>query len=237
MNFLTNGVAMLLLALGQSHAASWPDPERLRNSIDAFQAADKAMPVASGAVLAVGSSSIRLWQTGGLFAEHMKPLTVVNRGFGGSVMNDVEYFLPETVLQYRPRAVLIYEGDNDVSEGITTDVIMTSLRAIVRRIHDQDATVRIYLLSVKPSLDRWQLWPKMQAVNQAYRAYAETDARIHYLDLATSMLTAEGLPRPDIFVADGLHMNRAGYALWRRSVADPVIASEQIFEADKSPAP
>jgi len=51
------------------------------------------------------------------------------------------------------------------------------------------------------------------------------------------MLTAEGLPRPDIFVADGLHMNRAGYALWRRSVADPVIASEQIFEADKSPAP
>jgi len=140
-------------------------------------------------------------------------------------------------LQYRPRAVLIYEGDNDVSEGITTDVIMASLRTIVRRIHDQDATVRIYLLSVKPSLDRWQLWPKMQAVNQAYRAYAETDARIHYLDLATSMLTAEGLPRPDIFVADGLHMNRAGYALWRRSVADPVIASEQIFEADKSPAP
>jgi lysophospholipase L1-like esterase len=28
------------------------------------------------------------------------------------------------------------------------------------------------------------------------------------------MLGADGLPRPDIFVEDQLHMNRKGYELW-----------------------
>jgi lysophospholipase L1-like esterase len=44
------------------------------------------------------------------------------------------------------------------------------------------------------------------------------------------MLTGAGEPDSDIFVSDGLHMNAKGYALWRRSVADPVVTLERSFE-------
>ena len=223
------GLALLLVA-HQSQAASWPDPERLRASIDAFGAADLADPPPEGAVVGVGSSSMWICQTGSRFSTDFAPLTVINRGFGGSVMNDVHHFLAETVLRYRPRAVLIYEGDNDVSLGIPVEKIMASLQAIVEQIHHQDAWVRIYLMSVKPSPARWALWPAMQELNRAYQGYAATDQRIVYLDLGTAMLTAAGEPDSDIFLSDGLHMNAKGYALWRRSVADPVVTPEQSFE-------
>jgi lysophospholipase L1-like esterase len=70
----------------------------------------------------------------------------------------------------------------------------------------------------------------MQELNRAYQGYAATDQRIVYLDLGTTMLTGAGEPDSDIFVSDGLHMNAKGYALWRRSVADPVVALERSFE-------
>lgn len=223
------GLALLLL-VHQSQAASWPDPERLRASIDAFGAADVADAPPEGAVVGVGSSSMWIWQTGSRFSTDFAPLTVINRGFGGSVMNDVHHFLAETVLRYRPRAVLIYEGDNDVSLGIPVEKIMASLQAITEQIHHQDAGVRIYLMSVKPSPARWALWPAMQELNRAYQGFAAADQRIVYLDLGTTMLTGAGEPDSDIFVSDGLHMNAKGYALWRRSVADPVVTLERSFE-------
>jgi lysophospholipase L1-like esterase len=32
------------------------------------------------------------------------------------------------------------------------------------------------------------------------------------------MLGPDGQPRPDLFVADNLHMNEAGYAIWTREI-------------------
>ena len=49
------------------------------------------------------------------------------------------------------------------------------------------------------------------------------------------MLNAEGEPKPEIFVGDGLHLNAAGYALWHESVTSVVVPAEQAFEATVLP--
>ena len=224
-----------LACFGQALAEPWPNPERFRATMTAFSEQDRLTPAPQGAVLGVGSSSMRYWATNGMFNEHLSPLTVINRGFGGSVMNDVAYFLAETVLRYKPRAVLLYEGDNDVSRGIALPRILTSLDLIIEQIHSQDPSIRLYLLSVKPSLDRWPLWPLMQSVNQAFEQRAESDSRITFIDVGSNMLNAEGRPKPDIFVGDGLHLNAAGYALWHASVASVVVPIEQAFESEVRP--
>lgn len=224
-----------ILPCQQVSAESWPDPERFRSAITAFSEQDHRKAPAEGAVLGVGSSSMRYWATDGLFDAHFSPLTVINRGFGGSVMNDVAYFLEETVLRYQPRAVLLYEGDNDVSRGIPLRSILASLELIIERIHTQDASIRIYLLSVKPSLARWPLWPLIQSVNHAFEQRAMVDSRITFIDVGRNMLNAEGEPKPEIFVGDGLHLNAAGYALWHESVTSVVVPVEQAFEATVLP--
>ena len=75
------------------------DPTVWGEDIAAF--ASKA-PGPSGALLFVGSSSIRRWVD---LAEHMAPIPVINRGFGGSKIGDVIYHA-ETLFQARaPRAL------------------------------------------------------------------------------------------------------------------------------------
>jgi hypothetical protein len=78
-----------------------------------------------------GSSSITRWNDRSV--KDLAPLTVIPRGFGGSIMNDVLHHLDRVVLKYEPRAVLIYEGDNDtdISRGIPKTVILDQLSRII----------------------------------------------------------------------------------------------------------
>src|SRR5436309_640257 len=61
-------------ATTQSSSAKW------ENEIAAFEAADKRSAPPQGAVLFVGSSTIRKWTT---LADDFAGYTVINRGFGG----------------------------------------------------------------------------------------------------------------------------------------------------------
>ena len=66
-------------------------------------------------VVFVGSSSIRKWYT----AEYFPDIPSVNRGFGGSHISDVIYFINETVLKFKPKIIVFYAGDNDIHFGKT----------------------------------------------------------------------------------------------------------------------
>ena len=205
-------------------AAEYPDPERYRAAIDAFAAQAGDSPPPAGAIVATGSSSMRGWH--GRIAEDLAPLAIVPRGFGGSNMADVVHFVDELVLRYKPRAVLLYEGDNDAALGATPAQILSHFDAFAAAIHEALPATRIYILAVKPSLARWQLWPTMQAANAGLAERAAADPRLTFIDVATPMLNDAGEPRPNIFVEDGLHMNGAGYDIWRDAVRPVLLAAE-----------
>lgn len=209
-------------------AAEYPDPERYRQAIDAFLAAEGETPPPQGAVVATGSSSMRGWH--GRIAEDLAPLTVIPRGFGGSNMKDVLHFLDQLVLRHRPRAVLLYEGDNDTALGATPDEILEHFDAIVAGIHEHLPQTRIYILAVKPSIARWHLRDVVQATNAMLDQRAGGDPRLTFIDIVSPMLNESGEPRPDIFVADNLHMNDAGYDIWRKVVRGVLTTAEEAHE-------
>lgn len=199
----------------------WPDPARFESKIKEFETTG---PVSTGAILAYGSSSIVGWHK--TIQDDLNPLTVIPRGFGGSNMNDAVHFLDRVVLPARPRAVLLYEGDNDVAAGFANDVILDKFREFIRRLHTVLPGTRVYIISVKPSLQRWKFWPQMNALNQQLRALAEAEANVVFIDVATPMLDEGGKPRSDIFLKDKLHMNRKGYQIWRDAVRDVLLERE-----------
>ena len=41
-----------------------------------------------------------------------------------------------------------------------------------------------------------------------------SDEGLDFIDVFTPMLGNDGKPRPDLFVADKLHMNETGYKVW-----------------------
>ena len=225
---MPKAIAAVLAVFALTAAAEYPDPERFRGAIDAFLAADAESPPPKGAIVATGSSSMLGWHS--RIAEDLAPLTVIPRGFGGSNMNDVRYFLDEVVLSYSPRAVLLYEGDNDTAAGATPEEILAHFDAITEGIHEALPETRIYILAVKPSIRRWHLWESMSATNEMFAARAAADERLVYIDIATPMLGGDGEPRPEIFIADNLHMNGAGYDIWRDVVRPVLVGAEEAFE-------
>ena len=100
--------------------------------------------------------------------EDLEPLTVVPRGFGGSTMADVLHYVDRLVMPYTPRAVVIYEGDNDTFAGVSPQTIAGQLEEIISNIHTAQPDTRVYVLSVKPSLARVHVWEKAQETSELY---------------------------------------------------------------------
>jgi lysophospholipase L1-like esterase len=93
-------------------------------------------------------------------------------------------------------------------------------RHFVDIVHAQLPNTEIIYLPVKPSLARWQLWPKMQETNVLVAEFIRGKERLAYVDTATPMLGADGQPRPELFLDDGLHMNAKGYKIWSDLLRD-----------------
>jgi len=193
---------------------TFADPTRFAKSIAAFETSDRLSPPPAGGIVCTGSSSMRGW--GHRISADLDPLTVIPRGFGGSNYYDLLHYADRVVLAYQPRAVLLYEGDIDVAAGIPAAQIHETFLALVARLRGRLPALRIYVIGAKPSIARWDKWPQMIEANALVRTACDEDPWMTYIDVSPGMLQTDGMPRPEIFVADNLHMNGAGYDSWRR---------------------
>jgi lysophospholipase L1-like esterase len=206
-------------------------PGRFEKEIQAFEARDRQQPPPTGAVVCIGSSSMKGWHP--TIAEDLAPLTVIPRGFGGSGMNDALRYVDRIVIAYKPRAVVLYEGDNDIAGGMAPARIVETFRVFVEKVHKELPETRVYVLSIKPSISRWKLWPRMKEANHLLAQECSKDKRLIYVDVAGVMLDGNGEPRKEIFKKDNLHMTRAGYELWRDVLKPVLIKAELPFEPQK----
>jgi hypothetical protein len=221
---------LLLLALIALPVTAQPnlDPARWDDDMRAFDAMDRNNPPPEHAIVLTGSSSIARWNDEAAGA--LAPLTVIARGFGGSVMGDVLHHLDRVALRYKPRAILIYEGDNDTSYNIPANTILDQLRQIIARIHTELPDTRIYVMSVKPSILRVAVWEEAQAVNAGYREIAASDPLVYYVDAASPFLKADGTVMDDIFVDDDLHLNAMGNLIWGSVIRAALMPQEARHE-------
>ena len=184
---------------------------RFEAEIRAFEEADRADPPKPGAVVFVGSSSIRLWST---LAADLPEYRVLNRGFGGSWMQDSARMADRIVVPYHPSAVVIFAGTNDLADGRTPEQVAGDFGAFVGRVRAALPEVPIAYLPISPAPSRAALLPKMKLANALIRAQCARGPRLRYIDTYPQMLNRDGSLRPEIFGGDQLHMNARGYAIW-----------------------
>ena len=199
--------------------AGGPAAPPFESDIEAFEAADRAHAPAPGAVLFVGSSSIRFWTT---LETDFPGVPTLNRGFGGSHIADCVRYADRIVTPYHPSRIVFYAGDNDVAAGLAPEAILADFQEFVAKVRASLPGVPILYISIKPSLERWKLIDRIRQTNSLIRDYAQSADKIAYLDVFTPMLGPDGLPRKELFRADGLHMNPEGYKLWTRLVAPEI---------------
>lgn len=161
-------------------------------------------------IVFTGSSSIRFWTD---VQERFPKYQILNSGFGGSQTSDLLYHLDKLVLRYKPKQVFIYEGDNDIFERKRPKEIIETIKEVLQRIHTKFPDTEIVLISAKPSISRWKLKGKYKRLNKRFSKIALENAKISYADVWDIMLNGRKV-RTDIFIEDGLHMNKLGYDLW-----------------------
>lgn len=195
------------------------DPLRFETEVQKLTAEDKSINK-KGVILFTGSSSVRMWRDiQSYFPRH----NIVNRGFGGSETTDLLYYFDKLILPYKPKQIFIYEGDNDINSGKTPEEILRTNESLVALIRSKvSRKVQLVFLTPKPSKARWSLKSTYEAYNQKLSAWAKTKKRVVVIDVWTPMLDENGMVMQDIFIEDGLHMNKKGYDIWA-SVIGPYL--------------
>lgn len=189
---------------------------RWKPAMAEFAERDAKHPPESGAVLFVGSSSIRMWD----LEKSWPDRSVINNGFGGSVLADSIHFFDQVIAPYDPSAIVIYCGDNDVSRGNGAEQVLADfdkLAGLIRKVHPE---VPVIYIAIKPSVKRWDLWPVMKEANRLIAAYCGGREGYGFADIGTLMLEGveEGPPAESWFMKDGLHLSEEGYAKWTELV-------------------
>jgi lysophospholipase L1-like esterase len=187
------------------------DPLRFEKEVHDLIAGDSAINKRK-LILFTGSSSIRFWS--GLtkdFPNH----NVLNRGFGGSEMSDLFYYAESLIINYNPKEIFIYEGDNDINSGKSPEEILANADKLLNLLRTHlPAKVKIIFISAKPSIARWHLKGKYEEFNRKLMVWTSTKKNVFYADVWIPMLDSAGEVRKDLFIEDNLHMNQLGYAIW-----------------------
>jgi lysophospholipase L1-like esterase len=201
------------MALGQE-AQKPAEADKWEAAIKTFEDQARKTPVAEGANLFVGSSSIRLWKLESSFPNH----ACVNHGFGGSQLGDSAKYAERIVIPHKPRVVVVYAGDNDIAAGKTPEAVFADYRSLRDKLHAALPETKLVFVSIKPSPSRWKLREKGLEANRLIREEIARGKNQVFVDIWTPMLGDDGMPRPELFVKDNLHMSDAGYATWNKLV-------------------
>lgn len=199
-----------------------PDPERYRKDIELFKEFDAKNALPKNPALFVGSSTIMKWKT----ADSFPGFSVINRGFGGSVIGDVQYYYHDVIGKYHPSAVLFY-CDNDVTGGQSGDEAFAKAMAVYTRVRADFPKVPFVFLSMKHAPNSAFANPGEPAAidrfNDLAKAQAKKDPLFKYFDMDAPVLDAKGKVQGDLF-EDGEHFNARGYALINPALQKVLVA-------------
>jgi lysophospholipase L1-like esterase len=211
--------AQLLLILCLITTTSWRvaagaerghDFGKWENEIAAFEQMDRTNPPPKGAVLFVGSSTIRRWTT---LAQDFSGQRVINRGFGGSQIVDSTHFAARIIFPYEPRAIFFRAGGNDLWAGKSPEEVFADFQEFVAKVRTKLPETDIVFISWSPTIARWKQADKEKKLNELVEQYTHQAPHLKYIDTYSLVLGADGQPRADLFGPDKLHFNAEGYKL------------------------
>lgn len=208
-------VLLMLFALAFSQEKKpmfWQD-------IQEFKKKDQQTPPQKDAILLIGSSSFTKWQD---VSDYFPGKTIINRGFGGSRLIDLNYFSEDLLSPYQPKQIIVYCGENDFADdkNLKADVVVERFKTFYQKIRAKFPNIEVDYISIKYSPSREHLWPQMKETNKKIKKFMKKEKNAEFIDITKVMNDSKGNIRKDIFVEDMLHMTPEGYRLWT-SVMNP----------------
>jgi lysophospholipase L1-like esterase len=237
MKALFRSFVLLMLGLTAASAAEevLSDKSSLTKIMGLYQkvlAGARQSPPAPGSVICIGSSHMQFWKS---VQADLAPLKVHNFGIGGSRMTHAaDLFVDSLVIPFKPRAVILYEGSNDINAGTTPEEVLANFQKLHRKLHAALPEARLYVLSVVPSPGkRFEKIADLRKANGLLAQECATQPWMKFIDITEPLIGADGKPRAELFIPGDIHMLPAGYVVWKSVIAPVVVPAEKPYEDAK----
>ncbi len=195
----------------------------ITNVIDRWTAQDALDPVAPGAVLFVGSSSIRRWES---LARDFAGHRIIQRGFGGTQFSEINAILHRIVTPYQASAIVVFAGTNDIrAGGKTGGQVFADYQTFVAGIRAVQPEVPICFIEITPApvyFSNALHNERRVTANALIKAHCESDPalNLHFFAAGSHFdeLRETAPAAWNAYFPDGLHLNPAGYAKWTEAI-------------------
>lgn len=187
----------------------------------------QSLPQAKGAIIFAGNSITdgNEWQE--LFADEK----IVNRGISGDHSAGLLHRFAE-ILERKPARLFLMIGVNDLAKNISPDSVVKNIMLMASWLSHSAASTRLYVQSILPVNDVYGKFSGHTSKGNAIRSVNEqlkknTGAfNYTYVDLHTAFSDETGKLKKELS-NDGLHLNGAGYVLWKHLVYPYVYGLQQ----------
>lgn len=187
------------------------DPDHWAGEIAEFARQDISNPPPKGALLFVGGSDLRQWES---LLQDMAPLKVINRGFGGARVSHLTHYASRIIKPYAPQAIVVMAGDEDLADvrGYRPEDLQRDLDVFLSAIRAHGVEAPVIFVSVRPSPMREARWLASKRANVLIQELADAHAGVYFIDVASGMFEADETLREALFRWDGLTLTDEGYA-------------------------
>jgi len=183
--------------------------------IQNFKKLDQENAPPKDAILLVGSSSFTKSTD---VANYFPDKTIINRGFGGSRLTDLNYYANDLLSPYQPKQIIVYCGENDFADNhkLKANEVVNRYKTFYKKIREKFPNIEVDYISIKYSPSRESLWPQMKEANKKIAAFMKKEPNAEFIDITKAMEDANGNVRKELFVEDMLHMTPEGYQIWTK---------------------
>ena len=70
------------------------------------------------------------------------------------------------------------------------------------------------MISLKPSVERAHFISQFMELNELVSEYVITGLDAQFINVFSQMISLDDKPNPELYMSDGLHLNKKGYAIW-----------------------
>lgn len=168
-----------------------------------------------GGTVFYGSSSIRSWQT---LHQDFPGQSAINLGFGGSTFAACVTYFERLVVPRRPASLVLYAGENDMDDREDTSPILEDFHRMLVLVDGLPGKPHLTCISVKPTPVRQHRSAFVSQINAGIQEAVQRRSRSLFIDIGKVMTDQNGVPKPELYINDGIHLSSQGYAVWRAAI-------------------
>ncbi len=177
-----------------------------------------------GEIVFYGASNFRLWTE---METDLAGYKVQNHGFGGSTDKDLIDRADTLLYPYLPSIVVFQTGSNDYVSlsGTDTEKVALCIQAkeeMFAAFHQQLPNAKFVVMSGLLLPGRSQYTALTQMVNDELEKLCAQYEYMIFVD--AEQMTFDGVHyQKDLFISDGIHLNRKGQIIWGEQYIIPAI--------------